>query len=164
MSKAAVVAFGFGVPHAVASNREIARLAGEWAGKVRGPVYTQLDVQLPRGIDFVPTPEDPGHPPPTLRIARNAVRWAQRQGIEDLLVVAARPHLQRARRDVLEAVREQRAEITVYDCYQDVAGTSVDFWFSPYSRQWRGRWWIYWNVRDWILLHMPLWLYKWVAS
>jgi hypothetical protein len=81
-----IVAFAFGVPNTILSNRRIAKIASEKAKELKTPVYTQLDVRIEPEIEVEYTDEKPGNPPPTLRIARGAIRWAKRLGFKELWV------------------------------------------------------------------------------
>ena len=111
-----IVAFAFGVPDTIRSNWLIAEIASEKAQKLGAPVYTQLDVRIKPGIEVEYTNEELGFPPPTLRIARGAVQWAKRNGFKDLVIIAAKPHLWRVRRDVKQAIYESGARIEAYVC------------------------------------------------
>lgn len=83
--KTGIVAQAFGVPHAIHSNKIIAQIASQKARELSAPVYTQLDVLVEQGIDVEYTYEQPGNPPPTLRMARGAVQWAKPQRIQKTL-------------------------------------------------------------------------------
>jgi len=158
-----VIAFAFGVPETILSNRRIAEIASKKAREINGQVYAQLDIRVEEGIPVEYTKEEPGNPPPTLRIARGAVQWAKRHGLTELWVVAAKPHLWRALRDVQRAVREDGARIEVRVC-KEVEQYPEDSWFCPYSTQDRVRSREAWDKRERILKLMPFWLYKLVAS
>lgn len=64
--KTAVVAFGFGAPETILSNKRIAFIASQKARELNAPVYTQLDVRvLPRvKVEYIE--EKPGNPPANL--------------------------------------------------------------------------------------------------
>lgn len=163
MKSAGVVAFAFGVPETIKSNRRIAEIASKKARELNCRVYTQLDIQADGGVLVDYAEEEPGNPPPTLRIARGAVKWAKRHELTDLWVVAAKPHLWRALRDVQEAVREDGAQIEVHVC-EEINQYPEDSWFCPDSTQERVRSRDAWNKRERILKLMPFFVYKWVAS
>ena len=163
MKTTGVIAFAFGVPETILSNRRIAEIASKKAREINGQVYAQLDIRVEEGIPVEYTKEEPGNPPPTLRIARGAVQWAKRHGLTELWVVAAKPHLWRALRDVQRAVREDGARIEVRVC-KEVEQYPEDSWFCPDSTQDRVRSREAWDKRERILKLMPFWLYKLVAS
>ena len=163
MKTVGVVAFAFGAPKTIRSNRRIAKIAFKNARKFNGLVYTQLDICVDEGIPVEYTKEEPGNPPPTLRIARGAVQWAKRNRLTKLLVVAAEPHLWRALRDVRQAVREDGVRIEVRVC-EEIEQYPKDSWFCLDSTQERVRSWKAWNKREIILQLMPFFFYKLVAS
>jgi hypothetical protein len=107
------------------------------------------------------TKEIPGNPPPTLRIARGAVQWAISQNISELWVVAAKPHLWRALRDIKQAVYEKRVEIRVFACKEI---KQYSDWFCRDSIQERVHSSKTWNKRECILKLLPFFIYKRVAN
>ena len=167
--KDGIVAFSFGVPASIRANQQIARIAVNKAQQVgdsmgSGWVYTQADIQFEEGMNVVAfyTTEE-GGPPPTLRIARGAVRWAVEQGFSCLWVAAAKPHLWRCLRDLEQAVREVGANIEVLAC-EEIEQYPEDSWFCPDSTQERVRSREAWDGREKVLKLMPFFLYKRVAS
>ncbi len=163
MRTTGVVAFAFGVPETILSNRRIAEIASKKARETSGRVYTQIDIRVEEGIPVEYTEEEPGNPPPTLRIARGAVQWAKRHGLTELWVVAAKPHLWRALRDVQQAVREAEVQIEVRVC-KEIEQYPKDSWFCPDSAQDRVRSREAWDKRENIVKLMPFFVYKRVAS
>lgn len=168
MRKPGVVAFAFGMPGSIASNQRIAEIATSKARELSAPVYTQLDVFIGKHIPVERIEQAfMNDPPPTLRIARRAVEWAIRHGITELWIVAAKPHLWRALRDVREAVYEKRdisgvSWIQVYGC-EEVKQYPEDSWFCSDSLQERTCSRKEWDKRERILELMPFFLYKLVA-
>ncbi|MBI2024599.1 MAG: hypothetical protein HYT03_00710 [Candidatus Harrisonbacteria bacterium] len=158
-----IVAFAFGAPWTIRSNRRIAEIVAKKAQELNAPVYTQLDIHVEQSIQVEYTQEDPGNPPPTLRIARGTVRWAERHGLTELWVVAAKPHLWRALRDVQQAVREAGAGIEIHAC-KEIEQYPEDSWFCSDSTQDRVRSRKAWRKRELILSLMPFCVYKCVAS
>jgi len=158
-----IVPFAFGAPETILSNRRISQIASENAHELNGRIYTQLDIRIDEGIPVEYTEEEPGSPPPTLRIARGAVQWAMRNKLTDLWVVAAKPHLWRALRDVQQAVREAGARIEVRVC-KEIEQYPEDSWFCPDSTQDRVRSREAWDKRENILKLMPFFVYKRFAS
>lgn len=95
--KAQIVAFGFGEP----SIPKIAQIATKKALELNAPIYTQKDVIIEEeGIIVQYAPQKADKPPPTWRIAKGAVKMARMYGNTDLWIVAAKPHIWRARRDL----------------------------------------------------------------
>lgn len=171
-----IVAFAFGVPHSTPSNKRIAEIAmwkasgreeGEWCQGdvvIPAPIYTQRDIQMPGFLGRqCRIEEKEGNPPPTLRIARGAVKLAKQQGIRKLLVVAARPHLWRCIRDLKYAIREAKAQIKVFVC-REIKQLPENKWFDPDSTQKRARSFWKWWPREIILRLMPMAIYRRVAG
>jgi len=163
LKTAGIVAFAFGVPETILANRRIAEIASKKAQELNAPMYTQLDVRVEPGIQVEYTEEEPGNPPPTLRIARGAVQWAKSRRLTELWVVAAKPHLWRALRDVQQAVREDGMRIEVRVC-KEVEQYSEESWFCPDSTQERVQSREAWDKRERVLKLMPFFVYKRVAS
>lgn len=170
MRKAGVIAFAFGTPGTILSNQRIAEIATKKARELNASVYTQRDVYIGRDVSVERVEEKyTDGPPPTLRIARGAVLWAKRRGLTELWVVAAKPHLWRALRDVREAVYEKRdimqsvvSWIQVYGC-KEVEQYHEDSWFCPDSLQDRTCSREEWVKRERILKLVPFFIYKIVA-
>jgi len=158
-----IVAFAFGAPETILPNQRIARIAAKKARELNCRVYTQLDIRVEEGIPMEYTEEEPGNPPSTLRIARGAVQWAKRHRLTKLWVVAAKPHLWRAVRDVERAGREVGAQIEIRAC-KEIEQYPGDSWFCPDSVQDRVRSRGEWNKRENILKFMPFFVYKRLAG
>jgi hypothetical protein len=159
-----VVAFAFGVPNTLLSNRLIAEISSETARRLNVPVYTQRDVMpLDPGVEVELTEENYPIRVPTLRIARGAVRWAQLHGIDTLWLCAAKPHLARATRDLGFAISEARATIAIKVC-ERVTHHPSSVWFCEGSQQPDTRLPWLWKLRDAILLCMPTRLYAAIAG
>lgn len=158
-----IVAFAFGVPDTILSNRRIAKIASQKAKELKTPVYTQLDVHIEPEIEIEYTDEKQGNPPPTLRIARGAVCWAKRLGFRELWVSAAKPQLWRCLRDLEQAVREAGVQIKIR-AFKEIEQYSEDEWFCPDSTQKRTRSREVWDRRERILKFMPFFLYRHIAS
>jgi len=154
-----IIAFSFGAPETILSNRRIAQIASQKARELKTLVYTQLDVRIEKDIVVDYTNEEMGSPPPTLRIARGAVQWAKRYGFTELWVVAAKPHLWRVLRDLRQAVREAGEKIEVCAC-KEIEQYPEDSWFCPDSTQDRVRSREVWNNREKILKFIPFFIYK----
>lgn len=159
MKKTGVVAFSFGVPDTIRSNRWIAHIAGGIATNEKCPVFTQLDVTIKYPVEVVRVEERVGEPPPTLRIARAAVKWAISCGIIHLHIVAAEPHLWRAERDLKMAIKEAGAKISTSIPFE-LTKYPKDDWFCSDSTQSHTKSRRNWNRRERILKLTPFWLYK----
>ncbi len=162
MTNSGVVAFGFGVPSSIVSNREIAIIAGWKARELNAPVFTQLDVQVALGIGVTFVTEKPGSPPPTLVIAREAVQWAKQRKINMLWISAASPHLWRCIRDLDYAIKEAKAQININIC-PGISNVRYTNWFCPDSTQKRTQSHDAWQKREKILRKMPMWMYRLVT-
>jgi len=163
MKKSGVLAQAFGVPRTIKSNRMIAEIASRKAETLGAPVFTQKDILVKPGINVTYCREKPGFPPPTLRICREAVQWAQKNGIEEIWVVCAQPHLWRVKRDLEYAIRETKVAITVWIC-DEIFNHKEKDWYSPDSTQKRVRSRKDWIRREQILMLLPMFIYKRVAS
>lgn len=160
--KIGIVAFAFGRPCSLCSNKIISRIASQKARELSSSVYTQLDIVVESGIPVEYTEEEKDFPPPTLRIARGATQWAKKEKIDRLLIVAAKPHLWRCVRDLEYALREKGLKIDVATC-KEIEQYSSE-WFCPDSDQehTRSKW--TWFFREVILKFMPFSVYKWRCS
>lgn len=161
--KSGIIAFAFGTPKTIRSNRWISQIASQKACELRAPVYTQLDICIDADIKVEFTKEHSGNPPPTLRIARGAVQWAKRNNITILWVVAAKPHLWRCIRDLTRATREINAQIEINIC-EKIEQYPEDEWFCIDSTQERTRSQKNWIGRERILKLLPFFIYQIIAS
>ncbi len=163
MEKSGIVAFAFGAPYNISSNDLLSKIASCKARAIKAPIYTQLDIRINFEVKVEYTDEIKGKPPPTFRMARGAVQWAKSQGITELWVCAAEPHLWRCLRDLKYAVREAglRIEIRIY---KTIEWYSEKCWFCPDSTQARTRSRGNWQLREKILRRLPMFLYKFIAS
>ncbi|MDD3101850.1 MAG: hypothetical protein PHE59_01775 [Patescibacteria group bacterium] len=159
-----IVAFAFGSPSTINSNKEISRIASQKALEVKAPVFTQLDIRVEPEVKVEYISEEFNDPPPTLRIARAAVKWAKEKGIKYLLIVAAKPHLWRCKRDLTQAILETKAKITVWVCDEEINSYPEDSWFCQDSTQERVRSRKSWWKREGILNFLPFFIYKLVAK
>ncbi len=162
-SKIGIVAFAFGAPSAIASNEQIAKIASQEAKNNEADIYTQSDIIIKHHVntEIEYTTEEAGNPPPTLRIARGAIQWSQKKGLLKIIVVAAKPHLWRAIRDLREAAKEKGIQLDIIPSAL-IKPTTV--WFCQNSLQPRTRSkWLWWR-REVLLKIMPFFIYKKVAS
>lgn len=166
MGKRGIVAFAFGTPATIWSNICIRNIALAYVRRDRALVFTQADIQFQTDLRVSVTycKEVPGQPPPTLRIAREAIRWALLNRIDSITVVAAKPHLWRCMRDMSMAAKEMGCQ-----WIKIVASTTIDQyqkeqWFCPDSTQPRTQTEKEWRKRERILELMPFFIYRHVAS
>lgn len=160
--KKMVVAFAFGAPSSIGSNRCIALIARRKAEKLSATVYAQLDVGIGSGLTVEHPDRISGTPPSTLLIARKAVQWAKRKGVRELWVSAASPHLWRCLRDLKYAIRQEKVQIEVCVCAE--IERYPEEWYCPDSEQRRTRSRKQWWRREIVLRLMPMCLYKIIAS
>ena len=149
MSKA-VVALAFGIPASLHSNKCVALSASEQAKKLGGvPIFTQLGMKMHYDLPAIQVPgEYPGHWANTMQMAHAAVRWAKENGVTELWVAAATPHMWRSLRDFRYAVAAVGALITIRECPQAKHFTNND-WFRLESEQLhtRSKWhWLLWEL------------------
>lgn len=162
--KTGVIAFAFGAPANIRSNVRLAEIATKKACELDAAIFTQRDVWIILGAEVEHADEQiGGNPPSTLRIARKAVRWAVKMEISELWVVAANPHLWRCLRDLRYAVCEAGLKIPVWPC-KEIYSYPDGKWFCPDSTQERTQTKKAWEKREWILRHMPMFFYKFIAS
>jgi hypothetical protein len=163
-AREAVVAFAFGVPNTLPSNRLIAEVASKKADALNIPVYTQWDVMpLAQGVQVVLTEENYPVRVPTLRIARGAIAWLAQNRISQVWLCAAAPHFARTTRDLHYAAKLAGWPITVEIC-AGLTDPPYDSWFCAGSTQPDTRLKWLWMARDAILMHMPMWLYARIAG
>jgi len=159
-----IVAFAFGSPFNILSNQKITEITSKKSLELNAPVYTQADIILPHHeIDITYTPEKLNSPPPTLRIARGAIRWAEERGLKSLLIVAAKPHIKRAHRDMQKATLETKKNINIIIC-EEINKYGEFLWFCSDSNQKRTTSLKEWRKRERILEVLPFFIYKIIAG
>jgi hypothetical protein len=157
-----ILAFAFGEGTGTFANATINYITCTSRSRLLGaPIFTQRDVAVSSDTTIASCAkqarEDP--PPPTLRIAREAVYWARFNGITKLFIVAAPPHLWRAIRDTKKAIREIGADTEVVALTAQINEISSKAWYcqNPQPRTTsRLKWW----PREITLRLMPFWFYK----
>lgn len=165
MKTTGIVAFAFGTPSTIWSNKQIANIASRKAQELGIPIYTQRDVPVPirGGVETIRIEEKFGKPPSTLRIARAAVQWAIECGFTTLLVMAAKPHLPRALRDIERTIQESGMVLKVC-AFEEINRFSENSWFCIDSPQWQVRTREAWEIREKILNLLPFSIYKYIAK
>lgn len=158
--KAAVIAFAFSTQK-FGQNRWISETALKLAAEKNADIFTQgefLDIPPGAKVDYVN--ESFEKPAPTLRIALEAVRWAEKKMVSRFFVVAAPPHLRRCLRDLKYALKLGKSEITL-DPYLPVSPKEIR-WFTKDTRQARTRFRFLWYLREVVIFLLP-WLYRKLA-
>jgi hypothetical protein len=160
LSKLGIVAFAFGVPYTIESNKIIATIAQENSLEHKAPIYTQSDIVINEtlNINYIE-----GDQPPTLRIAREAIKWAKKNDLDGLLIIAAAPHINRAMRDMKMAIKEAKQKIILIKCL-DVYNYPKAIWFCSNSSQTRTKSKMEWYKREIILKILPFFIYKRIAN
>lgn len=173
--KQGIIAFAFGSPNDIRSNLNLKDelcwlLNHNRDGEIKA-VFTQsaLVGNFFQGRNDVPayciSQLSSTQHPPTLRIAEWAVKQAMNAGIDNLLILAAAPHLPRCIRDVKYAVEKLGAKGNIQvDYWGRVESYPSDSWFCQDCAQTRTRSRFNWWSREIILLCMPMWLYAKVAG
>lgn len=160
--KTLVLAFAFTTPPHMPSNVRIARLALKSALGLDQAIFTQADLPVDslQGLEIARVKEGSGkRPPSTLRIAQEAVKYAQAGGFTSLLVIAAKPHLPRCLRDARLATKGTGITCQFPD---EVMKSDYRGWFCRdqiYHRS-PGLFWI----REKMLIWSPFWLYESVTA
>ncbi len=155
-----IVAFAFGSPESLAVNHHIARQAFAEAWHHKGVVFTQADVPMYGPFRIERAEETPGNPPSTMQLAHACARWAKENGLMEVRIVAAPPHMWRARRDVQRALREQGLHPEVVVCTWNQRRFPKESWFSSASAQARTRSRTLFWAREILLRLMPFPLYQ----
>jgi len=162
MGKVGIVVFAFGAPKTIRSNTILGEIAARKAKKLNAAIFTQRDIVISEEMNVeynVEYIEEKDKPPSTLKIAQAAIAWAIKNGIEEIIVVAASPHLPRVLRDMRMAISINGAKIKV-KVAEEIFLYSDNDWFCPDSRQIWTRNLIYWNIRENVLLYIPFPIYK----
>jgi hypothetical protein len=164
-TKAGVLAFAFGVPYNIWPNQTIATIAARKALELGAPVFTQQDIQFNPswGIEADYCSETPGNPPPTLRIAREAMLWANSLGLKEVWVVGARPHLHRIIRDINYLIKYTNTSIKFRLCEETLLYWPEEY-YAKNSIQPRVTSARAWWPRELILLAMPMFVYRRIAG
>jgi hypothetical protein len=160
--KIGIVAFAFGHPQNIPSNKLIAKIATQQALDYMAPIFTQLDVSIDsEHLDVEYAFENVGgYPPPTLQIAQEAVKWAKRRDVTDIIVVAAMPHMWRCLRDLRdEAYMNTEASLRIVP-FVNWTQYKLSQWFCEESTQPWTRSWTKWSRRDFILRMLPFCVYR----
>jgi len=158
MGKVGIVIFAFGAPKTIRSNTILGEIAARKAKKLNAAIFTQRDIVISEemNVEYI---EEKDKPPSTLKLAQAAVAWAIKNGIEEIYVVAASPHLSRVLRDMRMAISINGAKIKV-EVAEEIFLYSDNDWYCPESIQLWTRSKIYWKIRETILIHLPFTIYK----
>lgn len=157
------MAFAFGSPSTILSNRRIAQIALEKSLKLNAPIYTQIDVCIKDNILVDYIIQRDSYPPTTLQIAKGAVQWAKESGFSELWIVAAMPHLWRCKRDLAGVIRETKAEIKIKICEKNKK-MRYSYWFCQDSIQLHTQSQENWEAIEKIIKRIPFCFYKYLAG
>ena len=159
--KEGVVAFAFGTPATIEPNMRIATMAMQRSNLSEGRIFTQRDVPISRhfAVNYITEPDE--GPPPTLRIARWAVKMAADFQIDVLWIACAEPHVWRCKRDMRYAIQEAGAAITLMLCPE---ARTKGGWFCSESTLPRTQNIDAWRKRERILEMLPMFVYTRVAN
>lgn len=134
------------------------------AEELGASVFTQKDIYIDVNvIDVTYCTEESDNPPPTLRIAREAMKWASMKDIEKIYIACAVPHWRRARRNCERAAEEKGLGIQFSPIFELFKYGDRE-WFCKDSTQPRTQSKRVWERRENILEILPFWIYKLVAS
>lgn len=165
--KVLIVAFAFATPPEAFVNgvlrREVCHLQQNvFADKAW--VFTQPD--LATGLEDIfklkTIDEEEGKPSPTLRIARQAAKWAKELGSSEIHLVGAAPHMWRIVRDMKAVLREAKMKLPVV--VERIPEVGWFGWFHKSSTQKRTQSAFAWYQRDLILWLIPYFIYKRIAG
>ena len=158
--KKGIVAFAFGRDYNLNSNLQIAQIASDTALEQNIPVYTQPDVLLREGVEaeYISCQADEKQPS-TLEMARQAIFWAKNQKINNLLVVAAKPHMKRCVRDLTHSAKKIGIKIKI-----EQPKIPPLQWFYTESKQKHTRSFWQWWSREIILRLLPFHIYKYIIN
>jgi uncharacterized SAM-binding protein YcdF (DUF218 family) len=158
MGKVGIIVFAFGAASHIKSNTILAEIAARKAKELNAPIFTQRDISVQEDVVIEYIDEKENKPPSTWQLAQAAVAWASKNGVEEIIVVAAPPHIPRVLRDMRMAMKEYGARIEV-KVAEEIYSYLYD-WFCPDSKQIWTRNNVYWKIRETILIHLPLTIYK----
>ena len=162
--KIGIVVFAFGSPANIHSNRILASIAIRKARELQAPVYTQEDILINNSdIDVEYIKQRDASPPPTLKIAQGSIKWAKYEEINDILIIAAEPHLWRCLRDLAYARKKMKLDVNFQIC-EEVYNYPFASWFCSDSIQERTRSRKRWERREKVLKHLPLWIYALISK
>ena len=81
------------------------------AQEFQSDIFTQKDVSVDSSSVAVHYVNEDDGPPPTLRIAREAVQLVIKRNLSEIWIACAFPHLWRCIRDLEDAIKEVETEI-----------------------------------------------------
>lgn len=161
--KAGIVAFAFGAPDTLPSNRYIGEIACQKAVELGAPVFTQLDVPTTEMVYRHPIREVLGRPPSTFQISLGAMEWSLEHELDVIYIAAAPPHIFRVQKDIVHAMAEKRHKVEVRFLDEIFAKAAQIEWFCQHSTQPWTRTPEAWQRRERQIGWIPRWLYKHVA-
>ena len=159
--KAGIIAFAFGAPHNIPSNKALAEIALKKAKELDAIIFTQYDVSLDENFNVVRPNEIMNCPPTTYELSFKAIEWAKKNEIRELWIVAAPYHTFRCLRDLHYVAWEKNFKVEIKTC--DEVKNFTD-WFSRKSMQWWTQSSLHWWLRELPILFTPMPLYKKMTS
>ena len=127
-------------------------------------IFTQDDVPIETDLTLTVKriKQKPGKKPPsTVRIVIEGLAYAKENGFNSIVIVAAKPHLRRCKRDVEQVIKDEGLNMT-YSVPQEIELSKNNEWFCKGQTYHRS--WTIFRIREQILLHTPFWLYRLVTS
>jgi hypothetical protein len=163
--KTLVLAFALTRPPDMPPNVRVGEIASRQALATDRTIFTQDDVPIDPSLRLTVERirQIPGKlPPSTLRIVMEGMDYAKKHDFNSIIIVGARPHIRRCKRDVARIIAERRLEIT-WSVPPEIEQSANKEWYCKGHTHHRS--WTIFNIRERILLYlMPFWLYKVVTS
>ena len=164
MKQALIVAFAFGKPYSILSNRRIAEIAIKKAKELDAEIFTQYDVLIKADLEFQYIDKINKEVPTTLGLARKAVEYAVKEKYKNIWVAAALPHLSRCMRDMWCVIHELKVVgLNVFVC-EGSEQYPENEWYCVDSEQKHTRSKEEWELREDLIKEIPLCFYKLVAG
>jgi hypothetical protein len=161
-TRVAIIGFSFGAPAAILSNKLLARIISEQAGPLGASLaFVSFDIPSENFPERVKAEymEDSSS---TWRFSQSAARWAAREEVTEIIIIAAGPHRWRCERDLRRAIRETKARINVF-CCQEGGQYPEEEWFCPDSTRPQTRSQESWERRERIIRWLPFPVYKLIS-
>lgn len=164
MGKIGIVAFAFGVPSSIIANRTIGDIASIHAENYNFPIYTEPLIPIKNGLNVQFFDGGFNKPVSLFDLACAAADWAIYLGLEQIIIVTARPAVRRSKRDLKWALKKKGASRISIKVSPGISAYPLKFWFGCDCALARARYPLVWYLREMILVPMPMFLYKWAAS
>lgn len=173
MTEQVILAFAFGNPHWLKSNKVIAKRAVNLARIFNADIFTQKDILIDKGVarhycimyaenKAIRQEDDYQEYLSTFDIIERFARCAKKEKWEKVWVVAAPQHIGRCLRDLEKTLKKENLKIEIL--IDSVDDYDKNTWYSEESTQWRTRSPLLWWLREIPLRIMPWRLYKKIAK